>query len=105
MIEVEQTGQSDPLAFRVTIREAARETHHNVTMSRADYDRLTNGSCPPARCIEAAFRFLLDREPKEAILSRFDVSVIARYFSDFDVALPRYIASGSAPAGSRRQSD
>jgi hypothetical protein len=30
--------------------------------------------------IEAAFRFLLAREPKESILARFDVSVISRYF-------------------------
>ena len=28
------------------------------------------------RCIEAAFQFLLDREPKESILRRFDVTVI-----------------------------
>jgi hypothetical protein len=92
MIAVKQTGHSDPLAFDVAIREAGNETHHNVTMSRADYDRLTNGACPPEPCIEAAFRFLLDREPKEAILARFDISVISRYFPEFEDELPRYIA-------------
>lgn len=98
MIEIEQSGHSDPLAFDVTIREAGSETRHHVTMSRADYKRLTNGSCSPERCLEAAFRFLLDREPKEAILSRFDVSVIARYFPAFDGELSQYIA-GSTMAG------
>lgn len=98
MIEVKQTGHSEPLAFEVTIREAAGETHHNVTMSRTDYDRLTNGTCQAERCIEAAFRFLLDHEPKEAIQSRFDVSVISHYFPDFEAKLAKYIAS-SSPAG------
>lgn len=96
MIEVEQTGHSDPLAFQVTITEDGSRTRHHVTMSRADHDRLTNGACPPERCIEASFRFLLDREPKEAILPRFDVSVIARYFPEFDAELPGYIAGGPA---------
>jgi hypothetical protein len=35
---------------------------------------------------------LLDREPKEAILSRFDVSVISRYFPEFERELPRYLS-------------
>jgi hypothetical protein len=42
--------------------------------------------------VEAAFQFLLDREPKESILVSFDVSVIARYFPEFERELPRYLA-------------
>jgi len=99
MIEVKQTLHSDPLGFDVVIRESGHETRHQVTMSARDYHRLSNGSCPPERCVEAAFRFLLDREPKEAILSRFDVSVISRYFPDFETKLPRYIAGRSAARG------
>ncbi|MGH7121912.1 MAG: hypothetical protein ACREFP_23460 [Acetobacteraceae bacterium] len=93
MIEVEQTGRANPFAFAVTVRDAAGETRHRVTMSQADYERLTNGRCPPEHCIKAALRFLLDREPKEAILARFDISVIPRYFPNFAHELPRYIAS------------
>jgi hypothetical protein len=100
MIEVRQTEGSDPLTFDVTIRGADKETRYRVTMSRRDHDRLTHGSCTPERCVEAAFRFLLDREPKEAILSRFDVSVISRYFPDFETELPQYIA-GDAGRGGR----
>ena len=99
MIEVRQTGHSDPLAFDVVIRESGQHTRHRVTMSARDYDRLGHGSCRPEHCIEAAFRFLLDREPKEAILSRFDVSVISSYFPDFETKLPRYIAGSSAAGG------
>ncbi len=38
------------------------------------------------------FGFLLDREPKESILGRFDVTVIARYFPEFERELPNYLS-------------
>jgi hypothetical protein len=34
---------------------------------------------------------LLDREPKESILRRFDVTVISRYFPEFEQELPHYL--------------
>jgi len=95
MIAVTQTGHSDPLAFGVVISESDSQTRHQVTMSKADYGRLTNGACPPEQLVDAAFRFLLDREPKEAILSRFDISAISQYFPDFETKLPQYMASDS----------
>jgi len=96
MIEVKQTGHSDPLAFDVVIRESGSQSRHQVTLSKADYGRLTNGACPAEALVKAAFRFLLDRESKEAILSRFDISVISQYFPDFETKLPQYMASDSA---------
>jgi hypothetical protein len=50
-------------------------------MVRDTCERLTAGTHTPERCIEAAFEFLLDREPEESILRRFDVTVISRYFA------------------------
>jgi hypothetical protein len=50
------------------------------------------GAHTPERCIEAAFRFLLDREPKESILRRFDITVICRYFPEFEHELPGYLS-------------
>jgi hypothetical protein len=94
MIEVRRVAEGDPLDFEVVIREGRSETRHHVTMSRQMCDRLTAGKHPPERCLEAAFRFLLDREPKESILGRFDVTVISRYFPEFERELPRYL-SGS----------
>jgi hypothetical protein len=83
----------------VTIRESASQTSHRVLVSASDYRRLTSGSCRAEQCIEAAFRFLLDREPKEAILRGFDITVISRYFPEFEAKLPQYIAAGSAARG------
>jgi hypothetical protein len=41
------------------------------------------GKHTPEHCLEAAFRFLLDRERKE-----FNVTVISRYFPEFERELP-----------------
>src|SRR6266849_1700119 len=68
------------------------ETRHQVTMSRKTCERLTGGKHTPERLIEAAFFFLLDREPKESILGRFDVTLIARYFPEFERELPTYLS-------------
>jgi hypothetical protein len=98
IIEVRQSSELDPLQFDVTIRESGTETRHRVVMSAADHRRLTGGSCRPDQCIEAAVRFLLDREPKEAILRRFDITLISRYFPEFETQLPAYINQCAAPA-------
>lgn len=90
MIDVIQTNDGDPLEFEVTVSEEGSETTHRVTMDRATYQRLSGGAIAPTECVEAAFRFLLDREPKESILSRFDISVISRYFPDFTQEFPNY---------------
>ncbi len=91
MIEVRQTSSGDPLAFDVTVREGRGETRHQVTMAAADLERLAGGRHSGETVIAAAFRFLLDREPKEAILGRFDVTVISRYFPEFERKLPDYL--------------
>ena len=90
MIEVSRTSGQDPLKFEVVVRDARSESRHVVTIAQEMCERLAPSDAAE-RCIEAAFRFLLDREPKESILSRFDVSVISHYFPEFERELPRYL--------------
>lgn len=92
MIEVRRRSEGDPFEFEVVVREGKGETRHRVTLAHADHARLGGGHTPE-QTIEAAFRFLLDREPKESILSRFDTRVIARYFPEFERELPKYLAA------------
>jgi len=92
MIEVRRICEGTALEFEVIVREGNRETRHQVTMARDTCERLSAGRHTPQRWLEAAFRFLLDREPKESILSRFDLTVISRYFPEFDRELPRYLS-------------
>ena len=91
MIEVRQTRRDDPLEFRVLVRDGSGETRHRVTMDRATCARIGGDPDAPERCIEAAFRFLLDREPKESILGDFDVTLVGRYFPKFERELPGYL--------------
>lgn len=92
MVIIQQTGSGDPLEFEVIVREDSGETRHHVTMKWATYENLSGGKFSPEECIRAAFSFLLDRERKESILSRFDVTVIGRYFPGFERELPRYVS-------------
>jgi hypothetical protein len=91
VIKVEKTGEGEPLEFEVIVRVGRCETRHHVTMASDTCKRLTMSTRKPEHCIEAAFQFLLDREPQEAILQRFDMAVISRYFPEFERELPRYL--------------
>ena len=83
-IDVTKTERSDSYEFQVTVRQASSQTRHHVTLTKAYYDRLTGGTVSPERLIEESFRFLLEREPKEAILRSFDLPLISDYFPAYE---------------------
>ncbi len=91
MIEVKLTKTADPYEFDVSVREGGTESHHHVTMTESTYRKLSGEGVGPERVIQAAFEFLLDREPKESILSSFDVTVISRYFPSFEEDFTNYV--------------
>jgi hypothetical protein len=94
MIEVTRIAAAQPLTFKVVVRKGKGETRHEVTMAEETFRRLAGGQHAAEHVIDSAFRFLLDREPKESILARFDVEIISRYFPEFERELLRYLASG-----------
>ena len=68
--------------FRVEVREPGSSSVHEVSASDDDVRRF-GGEASAEQLIEASFVFLLEREPKESILSRFDLPVIERYFPEY----------------------
>jgi hypothetical protein len=86
------SGEFDPLILDVSVRDGKGETRHRVTLPLAEAQRLGGGRSAE-ELVEAAFRFLLDREPKESILKRFDFAVIASYFPEFESRLPDYLGA------------
>lgn len=90
MIHVERLDDTEPLALAVVVREEGSESRHRVTLPRQTLDRLAPGHTAE-QCVAAAFRFLLDREPKESILSDFELTVIGRYFPEFERELADYL--------------
>ncbi len=83
-IDVKQSERDNTYQFEVTVQERDSQTRHQVTLSRADYERLAGGEASPAELVTESFRFLLEREPKESILRSFDLTVITRYFPEYE---------------------
>jgi hypothetical protein len=89
-IEVEQTG---PGEFHVRVLEGKSETSHAVTLKTVDYDRISAGKIEPVDLVRLSFEFLLENEPKESILARFDLSIISRYFPNFEPEMKQRLTS------------
>jgi hypothetical protein len=88
------------LTFDVVVRDARGESRHCVTIEADEAKRWAKLGAEPSDCVEAAMRFLIDREPKESILSAFDMRVIRRYFPEFDDVFPGYLARSGGKPGS-----
>ena len=58
-------------------------TSHTVTVSDEELARYAESPAAAKALVHHAFRFLLQREPKESILRRFTISDIQRYFPEF----------------------
>ena len=79
----------DDTTLRVTVSERGGHTTHTVTVDPAYYQRLTSGAVAPEELVRSSFEFLLEREPKESILSSFTLSVISRYFPEYEGEITR----------------
>jgi hypothetical protein len=76
--------------YRVIVTADGSSSTHTVTVTPDDLSRLASGASGED-LVDASFRFLLDREPKESIMSRFDLSVIKRYFPEYQGVVGDYL--------------
>ena len=76
--------------FQVRVVEGSTSTIHHVTVSREDANRFGDGE-PARSVVEASVRFLLTKEPKESIMSRFDISIIPSYFPDSETRIGEFL--------------
>lgn len=81
MIEVKK---KDGQEFMVRLEEEGTSRRYNVTLDENYYQELTGGKINKEELIKKSFEFLLEREPKESILSKFNLRVISRYFPEFE---------------------
>jgi hypothetical protein len=88
-IEVQTSDHGDRYEFQVTVQERQSATKHRVTLHKSDYERLAGGTASPEALVTESFRFLLEREPKESILRTFDLTVIGRYFPEYEREIAR----------------
>ena len=66
----------------VTLGDDAGATIHEVTVDREVLEDLAPGATPE-EVVRVSFEFLLEREPREAIMRRFELPIIGRFFGDY----------------------
>jgi hypothetical protein len=69
-------------------------TSHTVSVTAATLARLAPGAGRPDELVRASFEFLLEREPREAILRTFDLPVIERYFPGYEAGIRARLGPG-----------
>ena len=94
-IEVTKLDKTKPdeTAFDVRVSEGKSETSHRVTLAGKDYERLSGGKVTPEELIRRSFEFLLEHESKESILARFDLTVISRYFPQYEKEIRKRLSA------------
>jgi hypothetical protein len=76
---------------RVFVGTPDEGVEHLVKVSRAELTRYAPGHYEPTALVDASFRFLLEREPPQAIMRTFNLSTIATYFPDYAARIGEYI--------------
>ncbi|MGH2463206.1 MAG: hypothetical protein ACRDFZ_06225 [Candidatus Limnocylindria bacterium] len=82
-IAVDCRPDSDGWRCTVTVGEDPDVTRHEVSVRADDVRELGSGAMVD-ELVRASFAFLLERERRESILRAFDVSVISRYFPEYE---------------------
>jgi hypothetical protein len=91
MVTVRAEPYGDRWRCEVTVDQDGRRTRHAVTVTADDLERWGKGAhqANVEELVARSFEFLLEREPADSILRSFDLSVIARYFPEYDQVFKR----------------
>jgi hypothetical protein len=86
MVTVDAQPLGKDWKCRVAVEHHGQHTEHSVTVSADDLKRWANGTTKEdvEDLVRRSFDFLLQREPPSSILQTFDLSVIERYFAEYD---------------------
>ena len=83
-ITVATSPVGDDWLARVTVTDRAGSREFEVGVTRIELARFAPGATDPTDLVRRSFVFLLAREPKESILRSFDLSLIVRYFPEYE---------------------
>jgi hypothetical protein len=76
--------------FDVTV-ESRITTLHRVSLPELYYYKLTRGTVSHEALLEKSFEFLLQREPNTSILRSFKLSLIGKYFPEYEGVIKNMI--------------
>lgn len=81
-------------SFEVKVQGMSATTH--IVSVRPDYaEKLAGDTIAMESLIRKSFEFLLARESNTSILRSFDLSVIARYFPEYEFEIGKMLADQS----------
>ncbi len=91
MVSVTASPAGEAWVCQVAVNHGGEHTRHTVMVTARDLARWARGNEKDdvEDLVARSFDFLLEREPPGSILNRFDLSVIQRYFPDYDQQFKR----------------
>jgi len=96
-IKIKQVSGEPSWRFNVVVEDNSGQTQYSVSMSK-DFYKSLDTNVEAKNVIEASFRFLLEREPKGSILSKFDITAISYYFPEFKKQLIKQLKNKKSEA-------
>jgi len=75
--------------YQVVVGRGPTATEHEVTVPARMVDDLGLPGTDEAILVQESFAFLLEREPASSILRRFELTVIGRYFPEYEEEIVR----------------
>ncbi len=91
-INISSSPHENGWVFDVRISDGSSHSDHRVAVSKVAYERLTRGQCSPTELVRWSFEFLLERETKEQVIKQFDITVISRYYPEYEDTIWEWLA-------------
>ena len=89
--------ETDPGSWTcaVRVRDDRSSSDHEVLVDEIDLPAALDGAetIDVERLVRATFEFLLEREPKESIMRRFELPVVGRYFAEYPEDIARRVGA------------
>lgn len=86
----EHSRVGDDIVFRVEVKEGDSKSEHLVEVTHDYYNFLTGRKIAMEELVQKSFDFLLEREPKESILRKFNLKKISYYFPEYEKRIKNY---------------
>jgi len=91
-IRVTEANQSQTgWTFLVELGHGEGLMEYWIEVDKDYWTRLTNRRIEPADLVEATFKFLLEKEPKELILKKFNLADISGHFPNYENEMKRML--------------
>jgi hypothetical protein len=88
--------ETDGWRCTVRVSDDAGASEHEVRVDRQALQSLAPQGTEPEDLVRRSFEFLLEHEPRGAIMRRFELPIISRFFADYEDEIRRRMLTSSA---------